>query len=74
MAPQDAKVGSVIRATIDFPPAPAGTVGRITGHYFLGYRIHAIAVCWDLPQQDDTQPAIIPRDHLQDLELLASKS
>jgi hypothetical protein len=73
MTATEAKVGSVIRATVDVPPAPAGTVGKIVGHYFLGFHIHAISVRWDLPQQQDMEPTIIPRDHLGQLEILSSR-
>jgi hypothetical protein len=70
MTAQDAKIGSVIRTTVDIPPASAGTVGRITGQYFLGYHVHAISVRWDTAEQEETEPTIIPRDHLDALELV----
>jgi hypothetical protein len=74
MTAHEAKVGSVIRTTVDYPPAPAGTVGRIIGQYFLGFHIHAISVRWELPDQSQAEPAIIPRDHLGQLEILASRA
>ena len=74
MTPHEAKVGSVVRTTVDCPPAPAGTVGRIIGHYFLGFRIHAISVRWELPDQSQVEPVIIPRDDLGQLEVLASQA
>jgi hypothetical protein len=73
MTATEAKVGSVIRTTVDCPPAPAGTVGKIIGHYFIGYHIHAISVRWELPDQPEVEPAIIPRDHLGQLEVLTSR-
>jgi hypothetical protein len=74
MTPQEARLGATVRASGGCQSASAGTVGKIVRHYFLGLSIHAVSVRWEVADPD-AEPVIIPRDHLEEIELVeADKS
>jgi hypothetical protein len=66
----EARLGSIVRAMAGCQWASAGSQGKIVGYYFLGQSIHAVSVRWDLPDQESVEPTIIPRDHLNEIELV----
>jgi hypothetical protein len=72
MTPHEARLGATVRASDGCQSASAGTVGKIVRHYFLGLSIHAVSVRWEVADPD-AEPAIIPRDHLEEIELVETE-
>ena len=66
----EARLGSIVRAMAGCQWASEGCQGKIVGYYFLGQSIHAISVRWDRPDQHLLEPSIIPRDHLEQIEIV----
>jgi hypothetical protein len=72
MMAQDVRLGALVRARKGCQWASAGAVGKIVWQYYLGLNVHAVSVRWDAGEPD-VEPTIIPRDHLEKLELVQTK-